>query len=384
MNDGLLQKDKVMTALILSVLVLFTAPIMTRLMANQPLMRSGFDGFVLIIAVGLVVLMILPEVFAHLGLLGLAVLVLGFALPSIAEGLLHRSADGTHRVSLTVASVALVLHAGGDGALLAAPQATGFDADSRWIAVSVLLHRFGIATTLWWLLRPYFSRGQRLAVLAAMGLATIVFYLFATKSADVLHADHLLDGLFAFAGGSLLHIVLHPLGQPESTAVDPGKMDVSHRIGTGLGLVFVTAMIATHTASHMVDHTFADRADHSTDALLSAGLHLAPYLLGLTIVWSVVYCLWPRAKGRGGVDLLRKAVESAAVVTFCLWVVASLVLYQLPHLTHALGHNHNMMPALIWLLILAAVLVRQGARPFLSHLIPHSHDHAADTHGHSH
>ena len=360
-------------ALVLSVVVLLAAPLLARLVARAPHIKGGLDGFVLITVLGLITLTLLPEALAHSGLWGLIIAALGFSLPWIAELLFHRSEEMTHRVVMLVASLALVVHAASDGAILAFANDTAI---GDFVAIGVLLHRIGVAVAVWWLLRPVLSTGGGLLVLAGLGAMTIVGYLLALFAGEWYNFP-LVGYWQAFAAGSLLHVVLHPL--EEHNPAPSASTLPAHRIGTALGLVFVLALIGAHYLHHTpgpLGEMPVHGMHHAVELLMAVGRLAAPILLLILLVAAVL----PHIYGKGTNSTL-SSLKKTAPWTVLLWLGAT-VFVELSPLAVPSPSGGTLLFA-IWLTVIAILVVYMGARAFFTTLMPRisAHKHS---HGHSH
>ncbi|NVJ98810.1 MAG: hypothetical protein HWE25_11695 [Alphaproteobacteria bacterium] len=358
-------------ALILSVLVLLAAPLLARLVSRTPALKSALDGFVLITVLGLIALTLLPEALAHGGAIGILIAIFGFSMPWIAEFLFHRAEEMTHRVVLLVAALALVVHAASDGAILA--FADGHE-HGQFVATGILLHRVGVAIAVWWLLRPVLTTWAGVAVLAALGVMTIVGYLMVMFAS---WNDIPLVGYWqAFAAGSLLHVVLHPLEDHNTT---PSKQTrLAHRLGTGAGLLFLTLLIGAHYLHHAPSEVVmmsAHDTHHVIDLMAVVGRLMAPLLI------LVLLCTATLKKIYGAsLKEIYAALQNVAPWTLALWFAATVVAELLPMDIPAPKGGQVLFG--IWLASTSLVLVHTGARAFFSTLLPrfalhkHSHDHS--------
>jgi len=359
-------------ALLLSVLVLIAAPLLARLVKRMPAIKAGLDGFVLLTVVGLITITLLPEALSRGGLIGLAVAVVGFTLPWIAEFLFHKSEEMTHRVLMLVAALALVVHATTDGAILAFANTSD---DGAFLATGVILHRIGVAIAVWWLLRPVLTTLGGLAVLASLGVMTIVGYLmviFAGEWYDV----PLVGYWQAFAAGSLFHVVMHPL-EDHDTSPDAGTLQ-AHRIGTALGILFVIALISAHYLQHAAGPVApmpVHGSHNGVDLIAAAGRLLAPIAL-LAMIAAAAY-------GRLKADGLKsayKAVQFITPWTLAVWLSIAIAAEIFPALVPAPEGGELLF--FVWLSVVSLILVQTGARSFFSVLVPrmakhkHSHSHS--------
>ncbi|RMB02895.1 hypothetical protein [Eilatimonas milleporae] len=269
--------------LVILTLVTAGAPLIAGMLSRTPVLRRGLDGFVLVTVLALGVLSLLPDAMAHLGLPALLLAALGFGLPWLAERLLHHGETATHRLLLVLSVCAFALHVAGDGAALAHFGARIGD-DGNFAAGMIILHRMGVATALWWLLRPMLGVAGSLAMILLLAVVTPAGYMLGSALDGVVHAP-VSAGLLAFAAGSLLHVMLHPVEMPAQHTPPAGGTEttgnagnaeadtgnrrrrayaMAHRIGTCAGLVFVAlvwggVLTGDGTADPgMADHGMAD------------------------------------------------------------------------------------------------------------------------------
>jgi hypothetical protein len=356
--------------LILSVLVLIAAPLLARLVKRAPGLKSGLDGFVLITVVGLITLTLLPEALNHGGAIGLLVAVVGFTLPWLAEFLFHRSEEMTHRVLMLIAALALVVHAASDGAILA--FASGTD-EGPFLAAGIVLHRIGVAVAVWWLLRPILTTWGGIAVLAALGVMTVVGYLMVYLAGEWYNMP-LVGYWQAFAAGSLFHIVMHPLDD-HNTAPAKGTAN-AHRIGTAFGVVFLAALISAHYLQHgpgPIESLVSHGNHHDVDLMAAIGRLIAPIAL-LAMAAAALYARLKDNSLATAYDALRKVTPW----TLAGWLAASITQELFPDLLPTPAGGTIML--VLWLAVTAAVLIHTGARSFFAVLMPrftrHNHSHS--------
>lgn len=360
--------------LALSVLILLAAPLLARVVDRVPVLKSGIDGFVLMTVLGLVTLTLLPESLERVGGWGLLVAFIGFILPWASEFLFHKTEEITHRIVMLVATLALIIHAASDGALLAVAKDS---VHGSFLATGVLLHRIGVAIAVWWLLRPVLTTWGGISVLAAMGVMTIVAYLMVIFAGEWYNVP--LAGYWqAFAAGSLMHVVLHPIGDhghaPKATTL------TSHRIGTGLGILFVVALIASHYYDHgptlessgLHSHTMS----HFFDYMASVGSLIAPVAL-LLMAGFAIY-----GKMNANLSSAYRRLQQVTPWTLALWFAVALTDNVIPGI---LPMPSGISPLFVlWIAALVPILIHTGARSFFAALLPsfmmkHTHSH---THSH--
>jgi len=355
---------------ILSALVLLAAPLLARLVQRMPALKGGIDGFVLITVLGLIILTLLPEALQHGGLLALGIAFMGFILPWASEFLFHKTEEITHRIVMLVATLALIIHAASDGAILAWARDS---VHGSFVATGILLHRVGVAIAVWWLLRPILTTIGGFAVLAAMGAMTLVAYFMVLFAGEWYNIP--LAGYWqAFAAGSLLHVVMHPVGDHEHAPNEASAP--SHRVGTGCGILFVLALISSHYYDHgpvLADSSVhAHSLQHLIDLMALTGSLVAPIaLLALAAfgVYGKMNTSWANAYRR---------VQQVMPWTLVLWIASALFAMLWPQVLPIPASVNALY--ILWMAILAVVLTHTGARSFFGMLVPtatakHSHAH---------
>ncbi len=363
--------------LILSVLILLVAPLLARLIVRAPRLKVGFDSFVVITVLGLITLTLLPEALAHGGVLALLVAVAGFIMPWAAEKLFHKTEEMTHRILLVIASFALVIHAASDGAILAFASD---DIDGYFLAAGILLHRFGVAISVWWLLRSVLSSAGGYVVLASLGVMTLIGYFLAAFAGDWYNIP--LAGYWqAFAAGSLLHVVMHPLGNEYHGQEGEDKVSdtlLPQRLGTAFGILFIIALIAAHYLHHtpVSTHEYHDHSNsqHTIDMMVESGLLVGPILILMLLISAVI----ARSRGSSWRSALT-GLEKAAPWSVFAWLGVSGFMILWPDVLPVVEKGYVIF--LIWLATVTIITVSMGARAFFKPLLPkwlvhqHSHSH---------
>lgn len=192
-------------ALLLSSLgLLGSGPLLARLSRSRPAMLSFIDGFVLVSIGGLVLLDVIPHALAEADVLALLCMVAGFALPSLAERLLHFGVRQTHLAVMILALLGVAAHSALDGSALAQSDS----ADGRLLGFGVVLHQLPVSLMVWWVLSDR-ARVVPWLVLGLMAGMTVFGYIAEPAMFAGLPPRAAL--LFeALVGGSLLHVVAHP------------------------------------------------------------------------------------------------------------------------------------------------------------------------------
>ncbi|MFT5652207.1 MAG: uncharacterized membrane protein YraQ (UPF0718 family) [Psychromonas sp.] len=191
--------------LFLSILALFLGPLTYRLLQRQPGWLDLLDAFIFVTISGLVLFHILPELLHSGGLFVLVLMISGLLAPGWIEKYFHKAAHQAHQTTLFLSILGLVLHASLDGSILLAGQN---DRTGWLLAIGVLLHRFPVGITIWWLLRPQYGRVLPSVILCGMSVATLMGAFFGEYSLAQLDGQWM-SWLQAFVMGSIMHVVLH-------------------------------------------------------------------------------------------------------------------------------------------------------------------------------
>jgi uncharacterized membrane protein YraQ (UPF0718 family) len=252
--------------LFLSIFALFLGPVTYRLLQRQPGWLDLLDAFIFVTISGLVLFHILPELLHSGGLMVLLLMAIGLLIPSWIEKYFHKVANQAHQTTLFLGVVGLVLHATVDGSALL------FEAgdDTAWfLALGVLLHRFPVGLTVWWLLRPQYGRILPLVILAGMSLATLGGALFADYSFAQLDGE-LVTWFQAFVMGSIMHVVLHRpyLNNSKHSHEETDDQEENRYaagIGSFLGVIVLAAVLLPHWLGY-IEHNHDESVTLSTDA----------------------------------------------------------------------------------------------------------------------
>lgn len=314
----------------MAILALGTGPLLVAAARTRDGVLGFLDGFMLVTIGGLVLLEVVPHALAERDLLAGAFLLIGFALPSLAERMLHFGVRQTHAVVLAFALVGMVVHSALDGSALAQSAAGG----SQLVGIGVLLHQVPVSIMIWQLLgdRP---RGWSWGVLTVMAVFTVVGYLGEPAMLRLLppHA-----GLWfaALVGGSLLHVIAHPAG-----AHDHGH---------------------AHEHGHDHDHDHADGHDHAhghAHAAAPAGVPAWYSGIGALLGLALLYLL-QHSRGVGErfaaltvaadtfIDL---ALESAPPILLAFVVAGLVSAYASPASVAWMGRGSRLRQALSGMLV---------------------------------
>ncbi|MEL0658939.1 permease [Psychromonas arctica] len=270
--------------LILSILALFLGPVTYRLLQRQPGWLDLLDAFIFVSISGLVLFHILPELLYEGGLLVLVLTGLGLLTPSLIEKYFHKAANKAHNTTLFLGVLGLVLHASLDGTVLLANQSD----HTEWLlALGVLLHRFPVGLTIWWLLRPQYGVVLPFIVLISMAAATLLGASYAELSMAQLDGQ-LLAWFQAFVMGSIMHVVLHrPYLQHHKKHQQGNTKEHKYAAGIGsfFGLVVLGFVLLPHWLGyieHNHDHAVSNEHEaHESHLLVQEGVHDGVHLENL-------------------------------------------------------------------------------------------------------
>ncbi|MCG6200068.1 permease [Psychromonas antarctica] len=261
--------------LLLSIFALFLGPITYRLFQRQPGWLDLLDAFIFVTISGLVFLHILPEILHTGGFMVLLLMAMGMLAPSWIEKYFHRAAHQAHQTTLFLGVLGLVLHASIDGSALIVSEA---DHTGWLLAIGVLLHRFPVGLTIWWLLRPQYGRLLPLAILLTMSAATLGGGLLAGDSLLQLDGQWL-AWFQAFVMGSIMHVVLHrPYLHGHAHVHSAHETSNENRYAAGIGSLLGVIVLASVLLPHWLGY-IEDSHDNSTEIVHSMALQNSDTLL---------------------------------------------------------------------------------------------------------
>lgn len=382
-------------ALIAILIVTLIAPLLAKVTRQYGFLRAGLDGFVLMTVIGLVVLVLIPDAMLHKGEWAVVLVLVGFFLPAFVEfvahqyedrfGDCHRAQQRTHQIVLIISAFAIIFHAMTDGAILAL---AGAEYSSNFLNIGVVAHRAGIAITLWWLLQPYIAKTTSYLMLILFALMTYFGYVMGGSVTSFLEPSF--SGYWqAFAAGSLLHVVMHPLRERQ---IPKNIILAAHRVGTSVAIIFIMFSIYstmelstnptlnTHIVSASKEALSHQGMAESLYIMQQAGILAAPWLLIMLVVGGII-----RARRSLSVRSFFKEGASFAPMSFFVWLVAAAAYsFFYPHITHenlqALSINVTGV-FYFWLTLVGISLLVKGAPTFFAAMLPdflshqHSHDH---------
>lgn len=314
--------------------------VLARRVEGRDLLRAGLDGLVLVTVSGLAILFILPHALGALGAWSAAGLcALGFLVPTLSERLLHRhEGEGPWPIP-ALALVALAIHCGLDGAVLAeggghAGHGHVHDEGALAATMAILLHRLPVGlflgSTVRALLGPRWALG---------GVAVV---LGGTLAGHFLHGtiEPFAEGqgaavMNALLAGGLLHVVLGH-GADAPTHLPGARRSAALGATLGLGLLTLAPLelpAGMRSAAVAGGHLFLESSPAILAGFLAAGLlglisqaRLASFMTGKSVISSaargVLFGLPIPICSCGVVPLyrglMRRGVPPAAAVAFLI------------------------------------------------------------------
>jgi uncharacterized membrane protein YraQ (UPF0718 family) len=262
--------------LFLTLAALAAGPALYAAARSNARVLAFLDGFVLVSIAGLVVLEVVPGTFMEGGAWSLAFLLAGLFGPTLLERVFREAEREAHLAALALAVVGLVVHALGDGVVLAP---NGKD----WaLPAAVVVHSVPVGMAVWWLLAPAFGTWPPLLVLLAMGAGTVAGYRYGV-SLNAMLSPQAWAWFQSLVAGTILHVIFgrphlhgehddpHHAHEERRTPREAVRYEGIGNILALVSLVFVS-VIAAETSS--VGARFMDLALESAPALLVA------YLIG--------------------------------------------------------------------------------------------------------
>lgn len=186
--------------LLLSLITLFAGPLMFQWLKRSRGIARTLDGIIVVVLIALVAVLLLPEIVESLGPLALVLVLGGFLLPGLLEGLVRRAAETLHLFTLYLALAGLLVHAALDGAGLASADLQA----GAGFAAAIVLHRFGMGLMLWLIVQPVLGARRGWALLIGMAAATVLGYEFSERLVPLAGED-LVTGFQALIIGTIVH-----------------------------------------------------------------------------------------------------------------------------------------------------------------------------------
>ena len=171
---------------------------------NAELVAARVEWLIVVVLIGLVVLLLVPDILGPLGPVAFGLILLGYGLPGLLEKMIKRAAEGLHVASLMLALIGLMLHA-----LLVGAGLAGSEQQSSFsLAAAIILHRFGVGLMLWLIMEPAF--GRRIAWLTLFSIAGVTIIGFEFSERFLPYAgDGFIAGIQAVIIGTIIHSLIH-------------------------------------------------------------------------------------------------------------------------------------------------------------------------------
>ena len=190
--------------LLLSLITLFAGPLLFQWVSRSHPLAKTLERIVVLALVGLVLVLLVPDIIEPLGPAAAGFLLLGYLLPGVLEKLVKRAAETLHLLSLYVALFGLLLHAVLDGAGLAGSELR----PGAGLATAIILHRFGMGLMLWLIIQPVFGNRAAWLTLFAMAAATILGFEFSARLLPFA-GDAVISALQGVIVGTIIHSLVH-------------------------------------------------------------------------------------------------------------------------------------------------------------------------------
>jgi len=190
--------------LLLSIVSLFVGPVLYQWLRRGGFAAKAFDSLIIAVLILLMALFLIPESWAELGYVSVALILAGYLIPGLLEHLIKKAAHALHLVSLLLALAGLALHAMLDGAALNTSQS---DVTSN-LSMAIVVHRLGVGMMIWMMVQPLFGRKIAFGVLGFAALATVGGY-YLTETVMGLEGDYTMSVIQALIIGMIIHSLVH-------------------------------------------------------------------------------------------------------------------------------------------------------------------------------
>lgn len=346
-----------LSAVIISVLILYIAPLFGKQLQRHVDWRQAMDGFVVVTVFGIIAFNIMPAVLESKIPYIPFIFLAGLALPNVAELVLKGREVPTHRLALYIPAIAMAVHALGDGAVL---RLIDGEEQAQSVALSMILHRFGLGAAIWWMMINQEGRRAGLVFVSLIAVATLLGYGSTNLLLNVMVVPEI-ELVQAFAAGSLLHIIFHPLDHKD---LEEGRGRGRHKFGSFMGGALIIFIIVLHTSGHPVSSeglAGLHNKDHADafDRLILFGAAISPLLLALTFVANIT-----------------RRLRFLAPLSLILW----LILFAVVPLSYLPDFTIGQYILNIYGIMLVFFITRFGGRSTIGYLLPkslshHHHDH---------
>lgn len=186
--------------LLLAIIFLFIGPLLYQWIARGGFAARAFDSLVIAVLILLMAFFLIPESWAELGYMSVALILAGYLAPGLLEKMIKKAAHTLHLVSLLLALAGLALHAMMDGAAL--------NSGASNLSLAVVIHRLGTGMMIWMMVQPLFGRKVAFALLVFVSLATVAGYLLSEVLVD-LQGQYVTSVVQALIIGMLGHSLIY-------------------------------------------------------------------------------------------------------------------------------------------------------------------------------
>ncbi len=190
--------------LFLSLITLFTGPLLYHWMRQGGLIARAFDRTIVIALVAVVFFLLVPEALEGLGWVSLILIAAGYLLPGFLESAIKKSAHTFHLISMLLALTGFALHALLDGAGLAGSSMQS----SGNLGLVIVMHRLGVGLVIWLIVQPAFGRNVALAVLLLIAAVTVIGFNLSAQLLPLAGQDSILT-IQSMIIGTIVHSLLH-------------------------------------------------------------------------------------------------------------------------------------------------------------------------------
>ena len=251
--------------LALSLVALALGPVLYGLCQKNEFVRSALDGLLFVMIAGIVVIHIVPDVYAAAGVIALAFLAAGVAVAFFVERWPAVENGDRYSWIILLGAVGLVIHATMDGiALLPGDHLHGAEGGAHddhghesglaelfenHLALGVILHRIPVGMAIWWTVRPRLGKSVATGALVIIAVATSVAYILGEPVIALMETTGVAC-FQAFVAGTLLHVIVFTsVGRDSAHAEEPHdhtRTVVAERLGIMAGLILLFLVPHAH------------------------------------------------------------------------------------------------------------------------------------------
>ena len=275
-----------MFLLVLSIALLFIAPLLNTLSLKKDYFFSSLNGFVFVIIAALIGFDIAPRLIHAAGPEIFLIILCGLFLPVLVEKLMHKD-NQVHKAAILAGVIGLIIHTLADGAALAMHNI------DHNMALSVAIHRIPIGLFVWWFVKPHFGAITAYLMLAVIAISTLFGFNYADSLTTIVHSQSVAY-FQAFVVGTLLHVLFH---KPVITHADQSRKKLNQRaegIGSLVGLAGVFyLLIGGDSHQNGPNQTNLNWTSEFFDTVVYLLLETAPLLLLAFIFAGVIKAFMP-------------------------------------------------------------------------------------------